>query len=416
MKKQILSLIVISLISLGAFAQNDSGNPISSKGIGMFHNNIGAYPSMGGISASLKDNLHINFLNPASYTSLDSTRFHFQMGVGLGYSELSEADNNWAHKYGNIKSISIALRIYKNLYTSMGITRPTSSSFHIYDVKDIKKSDYKYLYDFEGGGGMNNAYLGLAYKIKNLSIGVNASILFGKFDKTKSFTTNVSSAAIVNSNERITANGYNIVSGIMYTLKPTKKSSITFGGTFGIGSNMYSERILSTNKTLNNSSAKLQDNVLLNGDITYPKEFSFGVSYKMDDKWTFASEYSQRNMSEYKEFDKTMGFNDDRTYRIGASVTPNSYGRRWIDRNKYMFGAYYNQSYIRMDGNAINTTALTLGAELPFHTRSSQLLLHIGFEAGFSGTNQNNIIKDKFIRINLGITFKELWFMKNKIQ
>ena len=44
---------------------------------------------MGGVSAAMRDNYNINFLNPASYTALDSMRFYFQMGVTGEYVDVS---------------------------------------------------------------------------------------------------------------------------------------------------------------------------------------------------------------------------------------------------------------------------------------------------------------------------------------
>ena len=70
--KKIFTSIAILLFTLGAWGQNNMGTPYSKFGVGLLPDNYGAYTGMGGVSAAMRDNYNINFLNPASYTALDS--------------------------------------------------------------------------------------------------------------------------------------------------------------------------------------------------------------------------------------------------------------------------------------------------------------------------------------------------------
>ena len=87
--KKIFTSIAILLFTLGAWGQNNMGTPYSKFGVGLLPDNYGAYTGMGGVSAAMRDNYNINFLNPASYTALDSMRFYFQMGVTGEYVDVS---------------------------------------------------------------------------------------------------------------------------------------------------------------------------------------------------------------------------------------------------------------------------------------------------------------------------------------
>lgn len=78
--RKIVFSIVIFLCSISAFGQNNSGTPYSKYGLGLFPDNYGPYTAMGGVSVAMRDNYNINFMNPASYTALDTLRFYFQLG------------------------------------------------------------------------------------------------------------------------------------------------------------------------------------------------------------------------------------------------------------------------------------------------------------------------------------------------
>ena len=87
--KRIFTSIAILFLTLGTIGQNNMGTPYSKFGIGLLPDNYGAYTGMGGVSAAMRDNYNINFLNPASYTALDSNRFYFQMGITGEYVDVS---------------------------------------------------------------------------------------------------------------------------------------------------------------------------------------------------------------------------------------------------------------------------------------------------------------------------------------
>ena len=81
MKNIFISFALLLFLSTSLLGQNNSGTPYSKYALGLLPDNYGAYTAMGGISAAMRDNYNINFLNPASYTALDSNRFYFQLGI-----------------------------------------------------------------------------------------------------------------------------------------------------------------------------------------------------------------------------------------------------------------------------------------------------------------------------------------------
>ena len=68
--KRFFVLVLLTVSILQGYGQDNIGTPYSVYGFGLQPDNIGPYSAMGGVSAGLRDNYNINYLNPASYTAL----------------------------------------------------------------------------------------------------------------------------------------------------------------------------------------------------------------------------------------------------------------------------------------------------------------------------------------------------------
>ena len=159
------------------------GTPYSKFGVGLLPDNYGAYTGMGGVSAAMRDNYNINFLNPASYTALDSMRFYFQMGVTGEYVDVSTYKDHSNYKVAQNASLNMAFRVYKKTFVSLGLVQRSDRGFDlIYSYPLIEDPTMFYVQQLEGLGGLNEAYLGVAYQFGRLSVGVNASYVFGKVE------------------------------------------------------------------------------------------------------------------------------------------------------------------------------------------------------------------------------------------
>ncbi len=417
MKRFFISILFLFPI-IHISAQINSGDPYSSFGIGILKSNTGPYTAMGGIGTAMCDKIHINFLNPPSYAHLDSNRFYCQVGVFGEIVSLKEQNKKWNYKNGNIDNFNMAFRIFDNLYTSMGINRISNASYHIYSVNSITGDDsYNYKKDMEGGGGLNDIHMGLAYRYKNISIGVNASWIFGKFDRSKSVFINSSNSYILEAHEKTNISGFTINTGILYSLFLSSKSQLTLGGRIRMKNNLWGEKNLTAVKKnyYSGIAVPIIEEKKADGDIAYPLNLSGGIVFRYDRRWTFGADYTLDMMSDYKEFDINRGFDDAHRINIGASIIPDDGGRKWIERNTYMAGAYYDKSYLSLNGKNIRILALTLGTEIPLSKRNSILLLNFGFDIGKTIKTPSELIEKKFAKFNVNIIFKERWFIKRKI-
>ena len=77
-------------------------------------------------------------------------------------------------------------------------------------------------------------------------------------------------------------------------------------------------------------------------------------------------------------------------------------------------GAYYNQSYLRLNNNSnLNDIGISMGVGLPLK-RSYQSKVNCSLQVGKRGTLKDNLVREQYIRLSIGLTFNEVWFQKKK--
>lgn len=418
MKK--LILFTISLIfTLQTFSQDNIGTPYSIYGFGLLPENTGPYSAMGGVAAGMRDNLNINYLNPASYTALDSNHFYFQFGITGEYTHLSTSKESADYRVAQNTAVNMAFRLYKTLYLSLGFTEKSDIGYDLLYTTLIAGSSNAYFnQNIQGEGGLNDVYLGLAWRYKNLSIGLNTSYVFGKIEKRQTLSAMLENSYIIKTSENNRISDILFEPGLQYVLKLSPKSLLTLGTSFNFGQKLHAKsEFISYQTNSGTGSTTSPDDITLNrGYIKYPFRILGGFNYSFKNKWDVAGDYTFQNMSAYEEFGKNQQLKDYHKGALGISWLPEQLGRYWWQRNKYMIGGYYIQSPVNIKGINVSTYAFTLGAQLPFMTpRSGTLLLGVAFDLGIRGTEKSGLIQEKFAKLRLNITFNEFWFMKRKI-
>lgn len=421
--KKILISFTLLLFTVSLFGQNNSGTPYSKFAIGLLPDNYGAYTAMGGVSAAMRDNYNINFLNPASYTALDSTRFYFQLGITGEYVDISTYKQHSNYKVAQNASMNMAFRLYNKLFMSLGLTQRSDRGFDLYYSYPVGGADpyypVYYAQQLEGLGGLNEFYMGWGYQLGKLSLGVNASYIFGKIEDrlTLVMQQQVVSGYYIKTQTKTQIQGALFTFGAQLPIKIKGKSDITLGTSFNFGTPFHANRKYLANKISNTSGQyyPINNESLNNGRIFYPFRIIGGASYQYDKKWFFSGDYTFQKMSAYEEFDTEKEFNNYHKIAVGTSFQPNATSRYWWQRNKYMAGGYFTKSHLNFNSTDINTYGVTVGSQIPIRLPYQELLLGVAVDLGMRGTHRNNQIMEKYIKLRINIAFKELWFMKSKI-
>lgn len=419
MKKILLSFSIL-LIFLYASGQDNIGTPYSIYGLGLQPDNSGPYSAMGGVGAAMRDNRNINFLNPASYTALDSNRFYFQAGLTGEYTSISTHKESSHYNVAQNANLTMAFRLRNNLFFSFGFTEKSDVGYDILYSNIIVGSSGNIYFNqnIQGEGGLNDLYAGLGWKYKNLSLGINFSYLFGKLEKRQTLMTQFESSYYIKTSENNRIRDFLFNPGIQYDLKLSPKSRLILGSSMNFTQKISAKKEFTSYKvnTSSGSSTIMDEETLNRGYIKYPFRIMSGFDYLYKNKWQIAGDYTFHKMSQYEEFGTNSNLKNYHKASLGASWTPEEFGRFWWQRNRYMLGAYFINSDINLKDTDINTYGVTFGAQIPFVTqRAGELLLGVAFDLGIRGTEKNGLIQEKYAKLRINIAFKEFWFMKRKI-
>ena len=176
-------LFICLSIGLVAFAQNGTSSPYSRFGYGILGDNaIGAQRAMGGVGYALHNNRQINVMNPASYASMDSLTFLFDIGLTYQNTITREGSLKENSQSGSLDYIVMQFPLGRYMAGSVGLL-PYSNVGYSFITGIDNGSDSR-----SGDGNISQAYVGVSGRpFKGFSIGANISYLFGNPDSDMVF-------------------------------------------------------------------------------------------------------------------------------------------------------------------------------------------------------------------------------------
>ena len=404
------------------FSQISTNSPYSRFGLGNLNNSSSADQlGMGGSSVVYNNPDVINFNNPATYSSFKAKSFLFTTSLNSSASRFTTSNNIQYENNTSFSKIALGFPVNKYISVSSGLL-PFSNVGYQLDYNDTEN----FLEDTVsissiGNGGLSKYYLGASVKLhKTLSVGVNASYLFGGLSRNKTADFNNSSIFNVSSVNRTNITGVSFETGLLFNTDLSEDNNISFGLTYNHNANLNARRtLLGTTYELNNSLLVIKDtfqNEVENGTIVLPSKLSAGMMYTSE-KWLVLANYSSQNWSDYSltfgEEIEEDNLENSVCVSSGLQYTPefNSVTKYW-KRINYRMGARYDKTYLNLKDLQLTEKSLSFGLGLP--VKRSNSFYNIGMEVGKQGTTQDKLIQERFVRFTFGVTFKGLWFVKRK--
>jgi hypothetical protein len=94
---------------------------------------------------------------------------------------------------------------------------------------------------------------------------------------------------------------------------------------------------------------------------------------------------------------------------LGVEIAPLHDASTYFSNIIYRFGVTYNSTYYNIGGNTIDEYDINGGLGIPI---GPDTRLNVGLQFGVRGTLTDNLVKDTFLRLSVGISASELWFFK----
>ena len=427
-KLKFFAIILILTIPVCMFGQSSSStsSPYSRYGFGiMSGTSFGRGDGMGGIGIGTRDGFQINTANPASYTSIDSLTFLMQFGIDAKntHSETTTANNTRSNV--NFNHLTFAFPLTKWWATSFGLLPYASKGYNITTTGGSTDLTSSLLSSssFYGSGTLTKFYFGNAFRLgKHLSLGVNTWFLFGKItdDTYVYFPNDINSYDYMKSNS-LSTHGFGATGGIQYQIDTKNNNSITIGATFEPKVNVSSSYIIHEERALYRGSSStssiidtLQHVESSNNGLQIPVSYGAGLSYNIKNKIILGTDaYFQQWKGSQFLGQQVDFYSNSSKYSFGFEYTPNLYSiRSYWERVQYRLGAFYENSYLTLNGYQIKGYAATFGIGLPLGR--SRSALNMSGEIGKLGTTENSLIKETYVKVTFHILIFDRWFLKSK--
>ena len=226
-------------------SQISTSSPYSRFGLGDL--NYGLLPefnSLGGAVVAHSNPFSVNPSNPASYTRFGPNSFLLSTG---GWHQTTKIMNTMNRQIANNNGFShfvLGFPLTNKMAASIGMLPFSSIGYSMSnEVVDENDITHNAIANYYGDGGISKIYFGGAYKLADdLSLGVNASFLFGGLNRRKNLVYNDEEFFNSRSNSKINLKGYYYEFGLLYTKKLSK-------GNFSLGITTNNNSTIRAKKT-----------------------------------------------------------------------------------------------------------------------------------------------------------------------
>ncbi len=419
---------IYSILVLGGFkAFGQSEMPYSRYGLGTLAQPEPAFlRGWGNQSAAFHNGFNLNFTNPASYGYLTNTVFEAGLyGSSLTIKNSSDSAAHFGD--GGIATLALGFPLIKNkMGLSLGISPFSRVKYDITQSNDSVAGLGVTANYFQGNGGLYNFYLGTGFKWKNLSMGINASYLFGRLDYSTilAFPLDQNAFNTLRDESRIVGDIV-FTGGLQYQLNldADKLYSLNFGVTGNLKSNVNATRDLMYVRFTYQSTDQITmlpfDTVssISNGKgvIVMPARFTAGILFSKTAHYMIGVNYEYGKWSDYTSFGEKDFTTDSWKLSTGIQIIPNyaSY-TQYLKAVAYRAGFSVGRNYLQFDNQDLPEYEGNLGFGFPLR----RVLSEISLSGEFShiGTLQKNPLTISTFRITLGVTLNDRWFQKRKFE
>ena len=419
--KVLISACLVWMMAIEIAAQTSTNSPYTRYGFGQLSDqSFGNSQAMGGISYGLRNGLQVNASNPASYSAVDSLTFIFDAGMSLQNANFKEGNVKVNAKNSSVDYIAMQFRLAKGLGFSAGFLPYSNVGYNMNKTNKVTTDEHGNTtaanQAYVGDGGLQQVYVGLGYQIfKGLSIGTNFSFLYGDITHTASTTFSNTNAYSSSRSHKIDVSDYKLDFGLQYTHKLKEKHVLNLGAIYSLGHELNSTGYEYVEKYSGNTVITQSVDTIKNA-FALPHTFGLGATYVYDNKLTIGLDYTLQKWEDVKFFNKDGAFQNRSKISVGAEYLPNPIGRSYFSNIRYRVGAYYSSPYAKIDGKDGNREyGVSVGLGIPLHFYNSRSILNISGQYVKVAPKLKGMLEENYLRINIGLTFNEQWFMKWKV-
>lgn len=408
------NLVVFCFLLLISNSFGQSNSVYTRSGFGDLEYGYSAkMVGIGNIGSTQLDPDHLLTTNPASWSVLSRTRIEF----AIGYRGALISDNLQSNYTSETDFKGFTFGIPVSREYGVGVvagllpySRISYSAEEVYPSTDDIIPSYKIFY--EGKGGLSKIFLGSSFFLPlGFSAGVTLDYYFGnqnyvstiKFDDPRYINTAYENI------RRSTGFGTTlglISSNLAREFRISEFTDLRFGFSYNYVGN------LDTDSIFTQTSLFLVDTVTISkAEMKIPARFTGGISFALDESYNFNLDYMFQPMSKYSfNSQPDVNLKDASKYSLGFEFRPKKVvGMTTMEQIMWRFGLSYEQTQYVFNGNDINQFSVFGGLSYPLGVDNT---IDFAVEYSNRGTQENNLLQENAIKIYLGLSFGELWFLR----
>lgn len=405
-------LLITGEVSL---AQQTTSSPYSRFGMGDLNSQFSSvFNSLGGGGYAINDSKIINPFSPASYSSYQSNSFLFSTGINNETIDIQSLTDNQTVNNLSLSHILFGFPLTKKIGSSFGIIPFSSIGYSMQNRDDIFGADMLY----DGDGGISKVYFGSSLELhQNLSVGANASYLFGGLNRRKRLVFDDETIFNSRSNSLINIKGIYYEFGAVFSKKiDDNNSQISISINTSNNTNVDAKRTNLVETFEYSGTNEIVKDTFVNsvekGSMILPKYTNLGLAYSLD-KWLFVFDYSTQNWSDYELFEESDSLINSQRISGGLQYTPDiSSVNQFYKRCHYRVGLALNTTPLQINNTQLEDKSISFGIGIPIKKNKSTY--DISLILGQRGTTSNNLLKENYVKIGLSMSFEGIWFVKQK--
>lgn len=416
-KRNFLAIVISVLTLQFSFGQNNTNSPYTRYGYGdVTESTPTELRGMGGVSIANATKSTINPVNPASYGSVDSLTFMFDIAAGIRYSRFSDLNSSSGTFNANLEYITLRFPLAKSLgfsagllpYSFVGYTFSNSDSLVMPTASGEDTKKVGYTQSYLGSGGFYQLYAGLGYKLFNhVALGVNGYYLFGSVNNYSLETVSTSGTAY-SYNRQISASNFRFRYGLQLYNTFNKVHNVNLGFIF------------ENKKKFNAAYTLITNDTTLKGTNSFemPMTMGVGLNYRFGNKLSVGVDYKRQSWNDALFFDKKDSLVNSSTFAIGAEYVPNPLGRKQTDRFCYRIGFNTSNPYYKVNNSTLpNNFGVTFGIGIPMRDNYSNKISYINaaIEYGKMGARSNTTLREDYLKLTFSALMDDFWFFKRKL-
>jgi hypothetical protein len=147
--------------------------------------------------------------------------------------------------------------------------------------------------------------------------------------------------------------------------------------------------------------------------LSMPQGIGFGIALQKNNRWILGADFNWTQWSHFAREGVTEALNDSWCVAAGFEYMPSySSVSNYFRRAHYRLGGSFERGFLYLNDHHINKVGVSAGVSLPLPRSLSKV--NFAVEVGQYGTKEDGLIKESYLKFDLGVSVFERWFVKRK--